>query len=519
MQNHIISLIDTVSFAIAGKSRIGATSISDVIRKAAPIGSVEVKQVAQRPPLRPETSQRYDEISTVTRAQAFKTAADKLAAASNRLKDESQRQAQYWEQMAVLRTNGWPLSRLPSNDRLLVLHFACGESGQQYQSKGAATLRQEDSGNLILPGQVDARQQKRLSVTVQRTGVKTGRFICRSQSQAAQMQIEDDLVRAKESLFQEELFNELAREARLVANLGVKIRSSCIEVELRPELIAYVNYAVDNHETLQEYGEDQHLAESIAMGLRLMLVAEYEHKHTLRSTRSPQPLTQAPRPPTEYAILRPLLARLRHDSTITTVIEKLEQYQAALARAGFSFSCKHVEKDDSPVPGTEALQELRKIVTTSIQLQLPAGDTLTIVVETYLGPPAFGTTFLSTTYTNICGTIACAQTSSTEDVTSFVEGILAQEVASIALNLTEPDSQWICVSQFPLEFKGVGTASRSNSLKLKCSNGAVAVWSRKGEDPSTAAMYSSKLTQLLTGDGQQEVTELELPELLRQWLP
>lgn len=481
------------------------------------MGSVEVKQVAQRLPLRAETSQRFDEISTVTRAQAFRTAAEKLTAASKRLEDESQRQAQYWEQMAVLRSNGWPLSRLPSNDRLLVLHFACGESGQYYQGKGAAILRQGESGNLILPGQVDARQQKVLAVTIQRKGVKTGRFVCKPQSETTQLQIETNLVRAKESLFQEELFNEVAREARLVANLGVKVRSSHVEVELYPDCVASISYAVDTHENVQEHGEDQQLAEYINMGLRMMLVAEYEHKRSLRSNYAPQPLIQTPRPPAEYAILRPLLARLKHESTVSTVSKRLEQYEATLERVGVSFSSEHTELIGDQSQPSDALQELRKIVSTSLKLYLPSGNTTSIVVETYLGPPTFGTSFIQSSYTNACGTIACAQTSSAADVTSFVEDVLAQEIASVVLSLSEQDSPWNYVSQFPLEFQKMGIEGQSDSLRVKCGNGVVSVLSRNLEGRSRSAIYNQVSARASLDGPQQEETEMQLSELLGRW--
>lgn len=519
MHEHIVSLIDTISFAISSRSRIGETSISPALRQAAPVGSVDVKQVAHRPPLRPETSQRHNEISTVTRAQAFQTAAKNLAAASKRLEDESKRQAQYWEQMAVLRTNGWPLSRLPSNDRALVLHFACGESGPQYQSKGVAMLRQEDSGNLILPGQVDIRQQKVLSVTVRRKGVVTGRSVCKPQSEAMRLQVEADLTRAKESLFQEELFNETAREARLVANMGVKTRSSHVEIELPSDCVVDIGYEVDSFDSIQEQGGDQCLAEYFATGLRMMLIAEYEHKYSLRSKYPPQPLTSAPRPPAEYAILRPLLTQIRHEATISPIFKRLDSYRTALARAGLSFSYEQIETANSQIQDADALQALRRLVSSTVLLKLPTEHNVSIRVETYLGSPLFGTSFLSTTYTNVCGNISFAQTSSTEDVISFVEDVLAQESATVVLELSEPSSNWLCKSQFPLEFEFETAESegKHGHVKILCSEGGVSISYRGLSGDVRTALYHHNFSRVSSIGGGHEATGLPLQELLQQW--
>lgn len=517
VQEHIVSLIDTISFSIAARSRTGESAISPVLKQTAPSGSVEVKQVAHRPALRPETLTRHNEISTVARAQAFQTATEKLSVASKRLENESQRQSQYWEQMALLQNNGWPLSRLPQNDRALVLHLASGEAGRQYQNRGIAMLQQEDSGNLVLPGQVDSRQQKVISVTVERQGQVTGRFVHTKPSESLQQQVEADLIRAKESLFQEELFNEIAREAHLVANMGVKARSAHVEIELSPECTIHIRHTVGSQPAISVNDADQCLAEYIGMGLRMLLIAEYQHKNLIRSTLPPQPLSTFSRPPAEYAILRPLLAQLRHETTISKFLEQLTIYQATLKRAGFALSCEHTEKTDGMSNTSMAFQDLRKVISSSLIINLPSGSTKVIDVETHLGAPLFGTSFLPATYTNTCGTIACAQTSAVQDVVSFIQDVLAQEIASVALHLTEEASTWSLHSQFPLEFEADGQRDRETNLTIKCDNGSVSmVFRRVGEGPSKV-VYSASSSQVSSA-GALKDTDLELTEVVNQWL-
>ena len=462
---------------------------------------------------------RMNDIAIVTRAQAFTSAAAKLANASTRLDTEAQHQSKYWGQLASLRSNGWPVSRMPNNTRALVVHYGMAESSPQYRNKGIAALRQDDIGDLTFAGQAESEKPKFLSITVHRKGAVTGRFDFRQARPVGRSKLDEDLFQAREALFQEELFTEASKEARLLANMGVKTRSSSIEIQISDECSMALSYAKAPFERQEESQIDGELADFVGNGLRLMLVAEHQHKYLQRAEHKSPPMSPTPRVATEYALLRPIVSLLRHQCETAPLFETLRKYEKSLQQAGLALSFGHSSKNDSRESGW-ALQALRRAVMSQVIIALPTKQSISIKVETHLAAPRFGTQFNSMQYHSPCGTSFCAETSSHKNVVQFLGDVLSRDICTLILGSEECSNHWQLHSKYPpqLVLAHGNEKDRSTTLAVTCFNGRIAISYGNEQDSSKEyAKWDGQEVGTNGKDVQRGQTEKGLLEVVRLW--
>ena len=457
---------------------------------------------------------RVNDIASVTRAQSFTSAAATLASASDHLKTEAQHQTKYWEQLASLRSSSWPVSRMPNDTKALVVHYGSAESGPQYRNRGVAALLQDENGDLTFPGRAQSQKPNILSVTVHRHGRITGRFAIKEVKPATSSKLEDDLLQAREALFQEELFNEASKEARLLSNMGVKTRSSSIEVLVSGQCSVAVSYTKQTFEQTQESQADNEFAKFVGSALRLMLSAEHQQKHAQRAEHKPPPISQNPQPAPEYAVLRPVISLLRHHSEVVPLLEILEDYKKSLQLARLQLSIEH-----QPERGSESrlspLQELRRVVSSRTLISLPSEESLSIKVETHLAAPRFGTQFSFMQHSGQCGSSSCAETSSYKHVVRFLEDVICRDICTLIMRSGEGHSHWQLNNKYPPELVLKDGDQSLASLAVTCSDGRVAISCVNLNKPSKESAEWNKQEARMTGkDGQQKQTDQGLLDIV-----
>ncbi|KAK5104653.1 RNA polymerase II mediator complex subunit [Lithohypha guttulata] len=499
VQQELLTLIDGMSLVVAANSRLGRSAMSPALRDAVPVGSGATRKI-ERKRVPKEVVSKLMDVSTIYRAQALESASQSLSKAADRLETEAQRQAKYWQQLASLRARGWPISRLPNNNRVLVVHFGTAESGPTYLNRGIVMLHQDAEGNLVLPGQLEARTQKVLSVTIYRKNIVT----------------EKDLLHARESLFQDELFTEAAKEARLIANMDVKSRSSSIDLQLSADCSVNISYTTRPEDLQHDSQADRDLACLVAYGLRLMLVTEHEHRHIQRSQQKPPPLAPGSRPAPEYALLRPIFAQLRHHDRLSGLLATVRAYQVSLKVAGLNLSFD-IETQNAIEGYQLNLHALRRMVATELKVSLPSGKFLTIKIETHLAPPLFGTQYSSTTYESICGPRSCAQTSSMGDMTGFLEDVLAKDVVSMLLDEQRAGS-WQVYRDCPLVLSIAGRQQTTTTIFVTCGQGRLALSRlQRGSTSKERVQWDQHGAHFIGEDRKGEDVEPTLIDIAASW--
>lgn len=179
---------------------------------------------------------------------------------------------------------------------------------------------------------IRATAPKAVRVRVQQGDTTVGLSIPRQVDNKDTAAVEADIRRARDGLFEEELFYELYREARSLIKHGVDVKRDLIifPADDRRILIDLVDLDTMSDESTSQ--EDV-LAESISQSFRILLAHAHRNNHR-RRTQAPFPVTVKPRPTPEYTLLRPTVSYLDHKSHFQHLKTFLESLTKTLSAAG-----------------------------------------------------------------------------------------------------------------------------------------------------------------------------------------
>jgi hypothetical protein len=157
--------------------------------------------------------------------------------------------------------------------------------------------------------------------------------------------VEGQIRQARDTLFEEELFYELNREARVALKHGVEIRRNLVQFPAdddRDVLIDLVGEEDEDTENGQSESspagsEDDGLAYFVAQSFR-MLLSHAHRKNLHRRSQIPPPITQKKRPTPEYVLFRPSFCYLQHRSHFLWLADLVASISKTLHSAGFKCS-------------------------------------------------------------------------------------------------------------------------------------------------------------------------------------
>lgn len=138
---------------------------------------------------------------------------------------------------------------------------------------------------------------------------------------------------ARDTLYEEELFYELVREARMLGPYGVTTRQNLIRFPVSEEQEVMLDLVDADQE--DEATDESHdvLANSIGHSIRILLT--FAHRQNLyRRTQPPPPISQRRRHTPEYLLLRPVLVYLQHNSHVRWFESFLKDMYQVLKSAG-----------------------------------------------------------------------------------------------------------------------------------------------------------------------------------------
>ncbi|KAK8214507.1 subunit 17 of mediator complex-domain-containing protein [Phyllosticta capitalensis] len=380
-QQEILFTIDFLGLLLSKDSPRGANYLSPALKTSGvPEGSFSYDKWPLKQPDEREKRQR-DLVAKGWTMEGLGSSADSLLQAATRLEKEVRKETQYWSQILSITERGWSLRRFPRERGTLGVQFGFSEATDQFKARGFAPLRAKDDGNIILD-QALVQKPKAIRVQIVQGGKKLGsshqnRLLLAPQSD---LEIEDLIRRARDSLFEQELFQEMTMETRHLLSHNVRLRDRVIIIPIRspqadassdsPQKEVHIDLVglEDMDETSPDHSQDG-LAEDIALALRLLL----SHTHSQRLKRRsepPPPLTDRKRPDLPSPIIRTLLHYIYH----YTVTNGLRAYLGGLAktmsRAGLSF-------DTTFTPAYASLStSLTTIPTSSSGSSIPVLDTL-----------------------------------------------------------------------------------------------------------------------------------------------
>lgn len=390
----INSALDFISMVLSQTSQIAKGSFSEGLRQAVVPGMFNT-MVLSEGHAEPNVKS-LAEISFGSKATSLSKASDNLMAASKRLQNTTEQDSLFWSQVAEVKEKGWRLSRHPRASHVIGVHFGSAESAPQFRARGFAVMRKDENSELFLDRSGSSSRPKRVAVTVFRNDRNVGSFTPSLAASADATDIENQIVNARDSLLDEELFYEIGREARLAANQGIVSRGEDIEFSIDAHTKFRLSLQAPAAAPLRIQGELDAMAMYISFALRSLLVQAH-HEHLLRRSLAPAPMSARPPLQPEYALLRPLMAKLKHVLAVMNVRRQIEQVVVQpLSRAGLGVSLELVKEESRAMNSSPDIAESIVSVKpqiTRFALKLPTTKSNEVTVRTYLGRPIYGTAY------------------------------------------------------------------------------------------------------------------------------
>ncbi|KAI9929466.1 hypothetical protein ASPWEDRAFT_172880 [Aspergillus wentii DTO 134E9] len=405
LQAHMETMfaLDFVSLLISKNApRQAETSMSAYLKSVAPLGSLNAEVV--NPPPKPESSEGDTKtVSRGWRLQNFDAAANKLLNSATRLEAEVASETRYWNEVLAVKDKGWKVCRLPREQQSLGVQYGFLEATPLFRDRGLASLRRADDGSLILDKGLIPPKARTVRVRVKESGRFTGCSKLQNPVLNGEDSIESRILQARDTVYEEELFHELVREARVIAKQGVTTRQNLIQFAVSDEqeiMLDLVDVNQDSANDEQESHEQDVLADALAYSIRILLA--YAHRQNLRRrTQVPPPLTPVRRHALEYQLLRPIMAYLQHSSQVRWLESFVKDIYRVLKSAGITcdytsslFSSVNLARKKG-LPQVEALVEGFLVPlesTLSANLVTPQSS-FNVKIRTNLSPPASGTQF------------------------------------------------------------------------------------------------------------------------------
>ncbi|TQN73229.1 Mediator of RNA polymerase II transcription subunit 17 [Colletotrichum shisoi] len=336
-QNAALMTLDFVSLLLSKESPAQAgVTLSQALREWTGIGTLGIAKREDNEEQKQRDAERAKDNRDVSLGWALldiettKESADKAA---SHLSKEVEREAKYWNEVLAVHQAGWSMCRLPAERHTLGVRFGFSEASPEFRNSSLAPLRRGDDGTALLQhGRVGAGSQ-RLSITVSRSGETTGRLAIGSSVPDSAL-LPDRVLEARNTIFAQELWYELHREAHSLASYGVRANNDSINFNPAsgPSLTLELESLEDNV-AVTSTSDDDVLAEATHLGLHILL--SHAHRlNELQRLRPTPPHQRRNQAQSQYQLLRPIIAKILYDRSVEQVTSFAGDITRILRRAG-----------------------------------------------------------------------------------------------------------------------------------------------------------------------------------------
>jgi len=176
-------------------------------------------------------------------------------------------------------------------------------------------LRRSEDGTITLDQGLDNAEPQILRVRIRTGTTETG--VSRVPRPVAEdAPIESLILEARNTIFAQELWQELNRESRALGAYGVRAKDDTLVFPLSKDKTIIVDLVPLGDSSSHSSGTDDFIAEGITIALSLLLSLAHRHNHRKR-TQPPVPFSIEKQTAQPYNILRPFLTRIKHQETIS----------------------------------------------------------------------------------------------------------------------------------------------------------------------------------------------------------
>ena len=276
-----------------------------------------------------------------------------------------------------------------------------------FRDRGLAALRRDEHGNINLDCGSGSAGNRVLRVNLVRQKVPILSSVKSSERTCEDVPVEILLLRARNSIYDEELYHELHREARNLTNQGVQSIDGKVSIPYEDDKHIEIDLVpVTQDGDLQL---ENNMCAGIAISLRMLL--SHAHRQNLRRrVQPPPPMREGKAPRPTYAIVMPVLEHVQHDLQLKYITKLLQDLTNICLKVGFQMRFHQaisvngledleVEAIHDDLHATEILiNKLTKPRHSSIMVHLPTGLTkIKLEIQTSLQSHVCGTAYQCTT--------------------------------------------------------------------------------------------------------------------------
>lgn len=315
----------------------GKSSMSPVLKTSVPIASLgfdrwDMNHTGAADSITAESARKELSVARGRRLLTISSAVKSLRASGERLEDEIDREQVYWNDVTSIRQAGWRVRRMVPERSVLAVQAGSLEANPQFRARGLTVLQRKEDGHVQLEGFSD-HPPSQIRTRLIRNGVVVGTSLVPPlpSDSTPRVGLEDEILKMRDSLFDEELFHEIGLEAREMFLYGINLKDGSVSFST-----AHSSPANDSNPPPNSYdviidlvpldndtsppqqtasGEsnptlplDQQ-ARTLNLLFRLLMSRTYTRR-LLRRTRLPDPIGDNRRPPLTTSILGPLIDRL-----------------------------------------------------------------------------------------------------------------------------------------------------------------------------------------------------------------
>ncbi|KAK0737529.1 subunit 17 of mediator complex-domain-containing protein [Apiosordaria backusii] len=343
--------LDFLSLLVSRETPTQATStLSPETRATVGLGTLGATMLAAPTALAQSRETENRMIAIGQRYLSLEKCISMAQSAQTRLDNQIQAEEKYWSEVSAVKEAGFKVARMSQEPQTMCVSFGFLNAAPEFKDSGIAPLRRADDGSVKLELGTRGGGSQRIRVNIVDDGKVVGQSsLPRPLPENATLV--DRVKDARDTIFAQELWHEINREARTLGGRNVRMSRSSVTYAVNTTRIISIQLVSLGGELADSShpGPKDHFAESLSLALSLQLC----HAHKLNERRRADRHAAQTSPPV-YSLLAPIVSWFEHEKNIGEFIQQFLAYSKVLRSAGLPASVLLREPPVRAPPGAGA---------------------------------------------------------------------------------------------------------------------------------------------------------------------
>jgi mediator of RNA polymerase II transcription subunit 17 len=368
--NNALLTLDFLSLLLSKQNPTQAgLTLSQQLRDMVGIGTMGSDKLHE-PLVTPEKAKDNEDLATGWTLMEINKTRDSAEQASSFLHKEVEAESRYWEEVITVQKAGWSICKVPKERHTLGVRFGFSEAAPEFRASGLAPMRRSENGSVELDCGRSGGVSERLQVTYEKDGKIVSQCSLPPLT-SSDAPLEARVLEARNTIFAQELWHELTREARSLVAYDVRPQGSRLTCALDSSSSIVLELVPLEPAGLGEPpSSDSNIADGISIALHILLSYAHRHNELLR-TRPMPPHIPRSRGQQTYHLLRPIIARMMHqhnvESTTIYVGNLVQALQNAGLPASFTLRTPQLSPSDTDIKGPNQQSAAQNLVRNLLQ--------------------------------------------------------------------------------------------------------------------------------------------------------